>query len=84
MARVTVTFEDRQLLGQPDVEVRIESADPPLPIATVTDPRWIDGLGGGTRDLDLDAATPAQAMARMAVGEVAGHARAAKLVVRPE
>ena len=81
MAKVTVVFEDGELSGGPHVEITMES-EPHLPIARVSDPKWLAGLGGGQRDLDMEAATPAQAAARMALGEVMGHARAAALIVR--
>jgi hypothetical protein len=83
MARVTIVLEDSELTGGAHIEITV-SSDPPLPIMEVTDPKWLAGLGGGRQDLDIEKATPAQAAARMAVGEVAGHAQAAALLVRPE
>lgn len=80
MAKVTVTFEDQQMSGGPHVEIRLES-DPPLPITKITDPRHLAELEGD-EDLDMDRATVAQVAARMAVGEVAGHSKAAAIMVR--
>lgn len=77
MAKVTITMEDAAA-GNIAIEVRSE---PPLPIATVTDPRHRAELGGGDQDLDIDRATPAQVAARLAVGEVAGSVRTAQLMV---
>lgn len=81
MARVTVVFEDKEASGGPHIDIVVES-DPPLPIAKVTDPRWRAGLESD-EDLDVNRATKAQLAARMAVGEVAGQAGAALIMVRP-
>lgn len=82
MARVVIVFEDKEATGGPHVDITLESTDPPLPIAKVTDPRWRAELEGD-EDLDVENATSAQVMARMAVGEVAGHSKAAAIMVRP-
>lgn len=77
MARVTITIED----ADDGLAIELES-DPPLPLATITDPRHLAELGGYSEDLDLSAATTAQAAARLAVGEVMGSSRTAKLITR--
>lgn len=82
MARVVITIEDADLTGGQHIEVTVEST-PALPIAKVTDPRHLAELEGD-EDLDVDRATPAQVAARLAVGEIAGHSRAALIMVRPE
>lgn len=82
MARVVIVFEDKDAVGGPHIDITVESADPPLPIAKVTDPRWLAGIDGDS-DLDVENATSAQVAARMAVGEVAGQAKAAAIMVRP-
>lgn len=80
MATVTITLTDT---GPDQFETRVES-DPPLPIRRVTDPKWLAELGGEDRDLDVDAATPAQVAARLALGELMGSLKTSKLIVRPE
>lgn len=84
MAKVTITLEDGPVPDGGDareyVDITIES-DPPLPIAKVTDPQWLE-LIDGDEDLDLDVATAAQAVARGAIGEMAGQMRASSIVVR--
>lgn len=82
MAKVTITIEDAVATGGPHLEMRLES-DPPLPIATVTDPKWLELIAPGDKDLDVDQATQAQLAARMAVGELMDSASgAAALIVR--
>lgn len=84
MAKVTITLEDGPVPEDGDarehVEITIES-DPPLPIAKITDPQWLE-LIDGDEDLDMDAATAAQVVARGAIGEMAGQMRAATIMVR--
>lgn len=82
MARVTMILEDHEASGGPTVYITIAS-DPPLPITTITDPRWLAEIDGD-RDLDMAAATMAQVAARMAAGEVCGAAKAASIFVRSE
>lgn len=57
MARVVVVFEDKEATGGSHIDMIVESTDPPLPIATVTDPRWRAELEGD-EDLDVENATP--------------------------
>lgn len=82
MAKVTITIEDAVATGGPHLDVRVES-DPPLPIATVTDPKWLELIAPGDQDLDMGRATQAQLAARLAVGEIMDAALAASaLIVR--
>lgn len=80
MAKVTITIEEQELTGGTHLQVTIES-DPPLPIAKVTDPKWLEQLEGD-EDLDMTKATQAQIAARLAVGEITGQSRAALVMVR--
>lgn len=77
MARVTITLEDHQMTGGEHVAITVES-DPPLPIARVTDPLWLAEIDG-EHDLDMDVASSAQVMARLAVQEIADASRAAAI-----
>lgn len=80
MAKVTITIEDAAA-GAEQLDIRVES-DPPLPIATVTDPKWLALIAPGDQDIDMDRATQAQLAARLAVGEIMNSLEAAELVVR--
>lgn len=79
MAKVTITIEDAAE-GTDQLDIRVES-DPPLPIATVTDPKWLALIAPSDQDIDMDRATQAQLAARLAVGEIMNSLEAA-LVVR--
>jgi hypothetical protein len=67
MARIEIIVEDAEEDGKEGVIVRIESAEPPLPVK--------DGT------LDFEAATPSQNIAFGAVMEIIGLAGANELVV---
>lgn len=80
VSKVTITIEQQELTGGTHLHVTIES-EPPMPIAKVTDPKWLELLESD-EDLDMEKATQAQLAARLAVGEIAGQAEAALVMVR--
>lgn len=82
MSKVTITIEEQQLTGGTHLHIELES-EPPLPIAKVTDPRHLAELEGDL-DLDMERATQAQLAARMALGEIIGHAETALVMVRSQ